>query len=196
MLRDRIINEVRAITGRECYYVSSQKIEADKLLGNAKLPCVFLIITGGEGVVQSGGQYVEQSEVTLVFAEATSYTASDERNTGKVMAEQALAVRFVSELRASARWGAVELLASREFYDGSMYLATGWAINLRLQDLYGYCAEGGGEYSREIDITSNGTYDVTAYDKASVNVQGIWIEGSTLFLDVESETGKIILTEK
>lgn len=196
MLRDRIINEVRAITGRECYYVSSQKIEADKLLGNAKLPCVFLIITGGEGVVQSGGQYVEQSEVTLVFAEATSYTASDERNTGKVMAEQALAVRFVSELRASARWGAVELLRSREFYDGSMYLATGWAINLRLQDLYGYCAEGGGEYSREIDITSNGTYDVTAYDKASVNVQGIWIEGSTLFLDVESETGKIILTEK
>lgn len=196
MLRDRIINEVRAITGRECYYVSSQKIEADKLLGNATLPCVFLIITGGEGVVQSGGQYVEQAEVTLVFAEATSYTASDERNTGKVMAEQALAVRFVSELRASARWGAVELLASREFYDGSMYLATGWAINLRLQDLYGYCAEGGGEYSREIDITSNGTYDVTAYDKASVNVQGIWIEGSTLFLDVESETGKIILTEK
>lgn len=196
MLRDRIINEVRAITGRECYYVSSQKIEADKLLGNATLPCVFLIITGGEGVVQSGGQYVEQAEVTLVFAEATSYTASDERNTGKVMAEQALAVRFVSELRASARWGAVELLRSREFYDGSMYLATGWAINLRLQDLYGYCAEGGGEYSREIDVTSNGTYDVTAYDKASVNVQGIWIEGSTLFLDVESETGKIILTEK
>lgn len=196
MLRDRIINEVRAITGRECYYVSSQKIEADKLLGNAKLPCVFLIVTGGEGVVQSGGQYVEQAEVTLVFAEATSYTASDDRNTGKVMAEQALAVRFVSELRSSARWGAVELLASREFYDGSMYLATGWAVNLRLQDLYGYCAEGGGEYSREIDITSNGTYDVTAYDKANVNVRELWIEGSTLFLDVESETGKIILTEK
>ena len=196
MLKDRIINEVRAITGRECYYVSSQKIEADKLLGNAKLPCVFLIITGGEGVVQRGGQYVEQAEVTLVFAEATSYTASDERNTGKVMAEQALAVRFVSELRASARWGAVELLASREFYDGSIYLATGWAVNLRLQDLYGYCAEGGGEYSREIDITSNGTYDVTAYDKANVNVQGLWIESDKLVLDVESEVGKIILTEK
>ena len=196
MLRDRIINEVRAITGRKCYYVSSQKIEADKLLGNATLPCVFLIVTGGEGVVQSGGQYVERAEVTLVFAEATNYTASDERNTGKVMAEQALAVRFVSELRSSARWGAVELLASREFYDGSMYLATGWAVNLRLQDLYGYCAEGGGEYSREIDITSNGTYDVTAYDKANVNVQGLWIEGDRLVLDVESETGKIILTEK
>lgn len=48
-----------------------------------------------------------------------------------------------------------------------------------------------------INITKNGEYDVTAYDKAEVNVsEGLWIEGNALVLDVESDEGKIILKEK
>ena len=81
-------------------------------------------------------------------------------------------------------------------YAGFRRLATGYAINVRVCELYGICAEGGGEYSRAIDITSNGEYDVVAYDRAKVNVQGLWIEDTTLFLDVESEDNTIILTEK
>lgn len=47
-----------------------------------------------------------------------------------------------------------------------------------------------------INITKNGEYDVTAYDKAEVNVLGLWIHGDKLIMDVESEDGKIILVEK
>lgn len=192
---DKLKNSITAITGRQVYVVENAKIEADKLLMNAELPCVFMYVDNQRQVLAVGGQYVEQITATLLFVEQTKYKASDENNKTIQEAERQTALNFFAELRNRHTYESVDLLQSSEVYDGFRRIATGYALQVRVCELYGVCADGGGEYSRELSITANGTYDVVDYDKAVVNVPSLWVSGNTLFINVESEENKIIVNE-
>ena len=107
---DKLTKSIKAITGREVYVIDNAKVEADKLLLNAKLPCVFVYVDSRRDILAKGGQYVEQITATLLFVRETKYKASDENNKTLQEEERAQAVRFFTELRNRHDYESVELL--------------------------------------------------------------------------------------
>lgn len=193
---ERIARSITAITGRKCYIQTAAKPDVNWLLQNAELPCAYIFETEPKGEVMSVGQIVQRVRVAVFFVAETKAQFNTDASRAVAESEREAVLAWFAEVKRRADWQTWQMIDSQDVYDGSTRLVAGYALNIEAVELYGVCADGGGIYERILRITANGTYDVVSYDKVEVNVQGLWIKGDKLVLDVESDTGKIILTEK
>lgn len=192
----RIGNLITAITGRVCYIHTTAKPDINWLLQNAELPCAYLFEQETKNEVLAGGQIVQRVSVGVFFVAETKAQFNTDVTRDIIEGERVALLGWFAEVKRRAEWQTWQMIDSSDVYDGSTRLVAGYALNVEAVELYGVCADGGGVYERTIHITKNGTYDVVDYDKAEVAVQGLWINGDKLVLDVDSEDGKIILSEK
>lgn len=193
---ERIARSITAVTGRKCYIQTSATPDVNWLLQNAELPCAYIFETEPKSEVVTIGQILQKVRVAVFFVNETRAQFNTPESRAVAETEREAILQWFAEVKRRADWQTWQMIDSRDVYDGSTRLVAGYALNIEAVELYGLCAEGGGVYERTIHITKNGTYDVVNYDKAEVNVQGLWIHEDKLVLDVESEMGKIILTEK
>lgn len=193
---ERIARSITAITGRKCYIQTAARPDVNWLLQNAELPCAYIFETEPKGEVMAVGQMVQRVRVAVFFVAETKHQFNTSESRAIVESEREAVLAWFAEVKRRADWQTWQMIDSQDVYDGSTRLVAGYALNIEAVELYGVCADGGGVYERILRITANGTYDVVSYDKVEVNVQTLWIEGDKLVLDVESEDGKIILTEK
>lgn len=192
----RIGKLITAITGRVCYIHTTAKPDINWLLQNAELPCAYLFEQEAKNEVLTGGQIVQRVRVGVFFVSETKAQFNTDVTREIIEAERVALLGWFAEVKRRAEWQTWQMIDSSDVYDGSTRLVAGYALNIEAVELYGVCADGGGLYERVLKITHNGEYDVTAYDKADVNVLGLWIHEDKLIMDVASEDGKIILVEK
>jgi len=156
--------------GKTTLLIRSASFTKDwRLFLDPSYPCI-LLIEGSEDLIQGGSSFLVATEFNLFAVNTTAYEFQTEENDAIVEQQRLEALDCVKILRSAVGVTRCEILAMGDVYDGGVGdLLTGVRLTLKvtMNDAISSC---GGYIQRSLDIKENGSFSVTGYDIANVDV--------------------------
>lgn len=134
---DKIKESISVATDLPVYYQSAEQL--NRIADNATYPCAYFFLLTTQGISTDSMSLRERVNIAVFFVDLTEFDFDAMQNEAIIDECKQKAMRWVSMLSRDPYLRLTDLGASERIYDNFDAQLTGYAVNVTLEELEGYC---------------------------------------------------------
>lgn len=137
---DKIRHSVEGAAKMKLHYQSAEQL--NRIADYTDYPCAFLFLLQSQGLNIENSNYRERLQVAIFFVTRSEFDFRSEENERLIDDCKQAAYRWLQSLRRDKYLRLEGVNGTERVYDYFDAQLTGYAVNVTVEELTGYCANG------------------------------------------------------